>query len=99
MATHALPSAGELADRVRTAIDATEWSPRRRDRTRELKQHVRELGFDLASECGVALYPFAGLIHACSRFSGRSGIGLPFDAPADTNLHTTRPGGSVHGRD
>ena len=61
MATHALPSARELADRVRTAIDATEWSPRRRDRTRQLKQRVWKLGFDLASECGVVLYPFAGL--------------------------------------
>ena len=61
MATHALPSARELADRVRTAIDATEWSPGRRDRTRRLKQRVWELGFGLASECGVALYPFAGL--------------------------------------
>ena len=60
MTTHALPSGRELADRVGTAIDATGWSPRRGDRTRRLKQRVWELGFDLASECGVALYPFAG---------------------------------------
>ena len=45
MTTHALPFGKELTDRVRTAIDATEWSPRRRDRTRHLKQRVWNLGF------------------------------------------------------
>ncbi len=68
--THALPSARELADRVTTALDATEWSPRRRDRTRHLKQRVWELGFDLASECGVTLYPFAGLGNDLADYAG-----------------------------
>ncbi len=67
---HALPSARELADRVTTALDATEWSPRRRDRTRHLKQRVWELGFDVASECGVALYPFAGLGNDLADYAG-----------------------------
>ncbi len=61
MEMHALPSASELSDRVRAAIDATEWFPRPRDRTRQLKQRVWQLGFDLASEYGVALYPFAAV--------------------------------------
>ncbi|MCY4638933.1 MAG: hypothetical protein OXC94_01140 [Chloroflexi bacterium] len=61
MAAHALPSGRELADRVRSALDATEWSSKGGDRTRRLKQSVWELGFDVASECGMALYPFAGL--------------------------------------
>ena len=64
METHTLLPANELAARVRTAMDATEWSPRRGDRTRRLKEGVWKLGFDLASECGVALYPFAGKLGA-----------------------------------
>ena len=61
METHQLPSTRELAERVTSAMNATEWSPRLGDRTRKLKQRVWKLGFDIASECGAALYPFAGL--------------------------------------
>ena len=64
METHALPPASELASRVRMAMDSVEWSPRRGDRTRQLKQRVWKLGFDVASECGATLYPFAGKLGA-----------------------------------
>ena len=89
MATDALPSARELADRVRTAMDATEWSPRQGDRTRRLKQRVWELGFDIASEYGVPLYPFAGLgprldDHARGRLEARSAHFWPYPEEQST---------------
>ena len=61
MTTGALPSTDELMDRVMTAMEEIVWSRERGERTRNLKQRVWTLGFELARECGAALYPFAGL--------------------------------------
>ena len=60
MTPQPLPGTPTLIGRVKGAMDAVDWSPDRKERTRRLKQGVWQAGFDLAREFRVAVYPFAG---------------------------------------
>ncbi|MYE33089.1 MAG: hypothetical protein F4X80_10675 [Chloroflexi bacterium] len=65
MAVSALREAPDLIERVKCAMVRAheDWETNGRA-TRSLKSHLWMLGFELADECGVPLYPFANGLSA-----------------------------------
>ncbi len=65
MSASTLPDAPELIERIKRAMDAAhaEWQAGTK-RSDAIKSHVWKLGFDLADECRVPLYPFASSVKA-----------------------------------
>ena len=61
MTPQPLPGTPTLIGRVMDAMDAAheEWKSRG-SATTTLKTHIWRLGFEIARECGAALYPYAG---------------------------------------
>ena len=86
----AVPRAG--AGRARAApqagAGAGEAAPRRADRGVVGPDDAEAAAWS----AGLNSPRVGGRIHACSRCSGRSGIGTPLCCPADINLHGVRPG-------